>query len=184
MAESHLNISDEIWKDIPNFPGYQVSDQGRVRSYWRFKGQKLGFRVEDTPQRVLRSHWNGPKTSLSVSLSGGERRVFAVCRLVLAAFVGPCPDGMESCHDDGNAANCSLTNLRWDTRKANMQDSVRHGTHPGLGHHPAKLTEIQVIQIRELYGTKGHTMRGLGKIFDVCASTIRDIVHRNKWKHI
>ena len=188
MAESHLNTSDENWKDITGFPGYQVSDQGRVRSFWKrvFPGYGGGSKVvlDSYPQRVLRSHWNGPKTSLNVSLSGGDRRVFAVCRLVLEAFVGPCPPGMESCHGDGKADNCFLTNLRWDTRKANMQDSVRHGTHPGLGHHPAKLTEKQVLQIRELYATKKHTMRGLGEMFGVVNSTIRDIVHRKKWKHI
>lgn len=49
--------------------------------------------------------------------------------LVLEAFVGPRPDGMEGCHNDGDPANNHLANLRWDTRAANNQDTLRHGRH-------------------------------------------------------
>lgn len=57
-----------------------------------------------------------------------------VHRLVLEAFVGPCPEGMEGCHGDGDPTNNSLGNLRWDTATSNQLDKVRHGTH----HNAAK----------------------------------------------
>jgi HNH endonuclease len=50
--------------------------------------------------------------------------------LVLQAFVGPCPAGMEACHYDGDKANNKLGNLRWDTKRANELDAIRHRTRP------------------------------------------------------
>lgn len=34
---------------------------------------------------------------------------------------------MEVCHNDGNPANNVVTNLRWDTKKANARDRLMHG---------------------------------------------------------
>jgi hypothetical protein len=61
-----------------------------------------------------------------VNLKGKGRRIH---RLVLQAFVGPCPAGQECCHGDGDPSNNVLSNLRWGTRSDNRRDSVGHGTH-------------------------------------------------------
>ena len=49
-------------------------------------------------------------------------------RLVLGAFAGPPPEGMEGCHEDNDKTNNRLDNLRWDTRPGNHSDKARHGT--------------------------------------------------------
>ena len=65
-----------------------------------------------------------------VILSGGDRRkVRRVHHLVLEAFVGPCPVGLEGCHWDDDKDTNHLNNLRWDTHGANMNDAVRNGNH-------------------------------------------------------
>lgn len=46
----------------------------------------------------------------------------------MLAFVGPCPDGMEVCHNDGNPENNRVENLRYGTRSDNMRDKRKHGT--------------------------------------------------------
>ncbi|MGI9368366.1 MAG: HNH endonuclease, partial [Ruegeria sp.] len=51
--------------------------------------------------------------------------------LVLAAFVGPCPDGMHVLHYDDDAQNNNLDNLRYGTIAENKADAVRNGLHPG-----------------------------------------------------
>ncbi|MGH8035083.1 MAG: HNH endonuclease signature motif containing protein, partial [Lysobacterales bacterium] len=51
-----------------------------------------------------------------------------VHRLVLEAFVGPCPDGMVGCHNDGDTRNNRLSNRRWDTPGSNNRDKQVHGT--------------------------------------------------------
>ena len=71
-----------------------------------------------------------PTGHLRVKLSlDGAYKGATIHRLVLLAFEGPEPDGMEVCHTDGNPANNRLDNLRWGTRGDNLRDRVRHGTH-------------------------------------------------------
>jgi len=64
-----------------------------------------------------------------VSLSKGtdKQKLVKVHRLVLLAFVGAPPKGMEACHYDGDPQNNNLSNLRWDTAKENWVDRKRHG---------------------------------------------------------
>lgn len=111
-------MDEELWKPVGGYAGlYEVSSLGRVRSTARqgSKGGLLSTRVED----------NG---YVKVSLYNKGRKSFWVHRLVLEAFEGPCPLGMEGCHGDGVGSNNNLGNLRWDTKPANYQDAVRHGT--------------------------------------------------------
>lgn len=104
----------ETWKPIPDWDGYEVSDQGRVRRGQRIKAQRTN-----------------PAGHLQVRLWKGNREtVTGVHRLMLLAFVGPCPEGMEACHYDDDKTNNTLDNLRWDTRSANVRDMVRNGSHP------------------------------------------------------
>ena len=118
----------ERWLPIPDWEGYyEVSDLGRVRSIERLVSYRGG-----TPRRIksriLRQHtdkFGRKEVTLSVDGRSSLRRVH---RLVLAAFVGPPPPGTECCHNDGDPANNSLGNLRYDSHSANMLDKQRHGT--------------------------------------------------------
>jgi hypothetical protein len=117
-------IEEEVWRRIPGWETvYEVSDLGRVRSIPRtiFRGGVA---------HKLQSHLlllTGPNYQ-HVTLSNSGRRVTrSVHRLVLDAFVGFRPDGMEGCHRDGEPSNNRLSNLRWDTVSENHLDTVRHG---------------------------------------------------------
>lgn len=110
----------EIWMDVPDYVGtYQVSNYGRVRSVDRT--DRLGRKKKG---QLLAQH-NDASGRPTVGLRGKIRRV---CRLVLLAFVGPAPEGMECCHNDGNPGNNRLENLRWDTRSSNTLDAVAQKT--------------------------------------------------------
>lgn len=120
------SISPERWLPVPGYEGlYEVSDEGRVRSSRR-RGNLLSPKVTD------RGH-------LTVTLSrGGMRSIRRVHRMVLEAFVGPCPDGLEGCHGNGVPNDNRLANLRWDTRSNNSLDAVMHGVHPQSRKHECK----------------------------------------------
>lgn len=112
----------EVWKPIANFPGYDASSLGRVRS-WRYnKGVLL-------VPRLLRPV---PRDSghLKVSISP-DRTVRAKCvyvhTLVMLAFRGPCPPGYQCRHLNGDPADNRLGNLRWGTAKENARDRDLHG---------------------------------------------------------
>jgi hypothetical protein len=122
-------ISDETdWRDIPGYPGYEVSNYGQVRGRDRMVTRGNG--AYSIAGRVLKPgtrRYGHQYVSLSVD---GVSATLSVHKLVMLAFVGPRPDGLEVCHNDGNPANNALSNLRFDTRSRNVLDSVRHGTHP------------------------------------------------------
>jgi hypothetical protein len=117
-------VETERWLPVVGWEGlYEVSDQGRVRSLDRIVHTKAGWsrRHQGRTLRSLQCH--GYQT---VELTSGHR--VSVHRLVLEAFVGPCPDGLECCHGVGGPSDNRLSNLRWDTRSENMYDRCRHGT--------------------------------------------------------
>lgn len=114
----------ENWRPVPGYEGlYEASDHGRVRSL-----DRIDSRGNRALGRVLLPDVR-PSGHLRVSLcrNGRVKRMW-VHRLVLSIFVGPCPDGLEGCHDDGDPANNAVDNLRWDTKSANARDRQRHGT--------------------------------------------------------
>lgn len=125
----HTSSTPEQWRDIPGYEGlYQVSDHGRVKSLDRIVHSKTGPRRHRG--RIMKfAEGPGGRWQVMLSSTKGERKQKRVHRLVLEAFVGPCPPGMECCHWDDDPKNNHLSNLRWDTRSANKYDSVRNGTH-------------------------------------------------------
>lgn len=124
-----MHHSNEVWRDIPGHEGrYQVSNYGQVRSVPWVSIRSNG-----------RSYTNQSRVLAQATTDSGHLRVglfrnkkqsgHLVHRLVLEAFVGPCPDGMESCHTDDDPSNNHVSNLRWDTRRENMLDRSRNGIH-------------------------------------------------------
>ncbi len=118
--------ADEQWKPVVGYEGlYEVSDQGRVRSVDRDILCKDG-RIRSIPGRMKK---------LTVSRDGhsrtglGKSDTALVHRLVAAAFLGPCPDGMEVCHWNDCPSDNRLSNLRYGTRGSNLRDAVRNGKH-------------------------------------------------------
>lgn len=123
--------SQEVWKEVPGYGGsYEVSDLGRVRSVDRLTTRSDGV-TRLMRGRVLKDAKCSQSGHRSVSLMDevGSARSFRVHTLVLMAFVGARPDGMEACHFDDDPSNNILTNLRWGTRSINTKDRVRNGTH-------------------------------------------------------
>lgn len=124
----------------------------------------------------------GGRMLVNLTHPNGNRKIFTVSRLMLIAFVGPCPEGMECCHYDGNYRNNRLENLRWDTPSENSRDKIRHGTHNrGARCYIAKLTEEQVREIRTKYASGQYSMSMLGRMYGVALGTIFPIIHRRTW---
>jgi hypothetical protein len=184
MSEETIALTgagDEVrYREIPGYPGYRIGSDGSVWSCRRpfrpgysdrWRRLKVSFRQDGYAVVGLRA------------VPGGRVRVLYVHRLLLEAFVGPCPKGKEACHDDGNPSNNTLANLRWDTRPANSADSARHGTLPRGSRKPnAKLREKDIPLIRQLRG-HGFTYQKIADLFGVADSQIRSVMDGKTWKH-
>ena len=191
-------MEEEIWKDILGWAGYQVSSLGRVRTFKKMVGlgprKGVKYVIGDCPTKVMKPqllHSARKGGHLYVTLSreiNGVREVKSVAlihRLVLLAFVGPCPDGKEVRHDDGNPTHNWLSNLFYGTHTENMRDMLRHGTaRVGELARDAKLKTHQVLEIRERYANGSITQQQLADEYGVGHTIIGSIIHRKKWKHI
>lgn len=187
MSESHSSCAVE-YRPIPGFPGYRVGNDGSVWTAWiRVYPKKFGVgpksEISDTWKELKRMH--ARKGYERVELRGnGRYGSFLVHRLVLLAFVGPPGPGQECCHYDGCKTNNRLSNLRWDTRKANFLDRKHQGvSNDGERHPMARLNNEKVRQIRELLKT-GLTQKEIGKRFGVSQSSIYMIANRRQWRFV
>lgn len=123
-----MNANQEQWRPVIGFEGmYEVSDQGRVKSLLRPTHNGIGRPIRGG---VLAPALVSKRKYPSVSLyRAGKQSLHRVHRLVLEAFVGPCPIGMEALHNNDIANDNCLSNLRWGTKSENIRDAVQNGNH-------------------------------------------------------
>lgn len=121
----------ERWLDVGGFEGlYQVSDLGRIRSVDRGVSDGKG-RTKKMVGRVLRLSPDSRGYLVASVCKEGKRRIVRAHRLVLAAFVGPCPDGCEVRHGANGVEDNSVGNLSYGTHIKNQLDRRRDGTDNG-----------------------------------------------------
>lgn len=126
-------MTDEEWRPVVNYEGcYEVSNRGRVKSLKRTILRSNGI-TQGIPERILKSppsRYGYPEVRLYPP-AGGKLlgRTYFVHRLMLEAFVGPCPPNHEGTHLNDVPGDNRLENLRWGTSSGNSYDLVRNGNH-------------------------------------------------------
>jgi hypothetical protein len=180
MKQSDKHEQTEAWKPIPGWEGfYEASSMGRIRSLKR--PGKTQFGIRQNGGKILKQipHNNG---YLVVNMTAnGKRKQELVHKLVLEAFVGSRPDGMEACHNNGNRHDPRVENLRWDTRKANHADKLDHGTwQGGEASGTSKLTESAVIEIRQ----SDQSINEIAAKYGVSRGCIEKAKYRQTWRHL
>lgn len=166
------------WKPVRGFESrYEVSSDGRVRS---LRGNRYLPPGEIYQHKAKRNPLG--TTYLQVTLWNGSRpKSVRVHRLVLDAFFGARPRGMVACHCNGDSLDNRVENLRWDTQKANIADSVRIGSRPkGERHGMAKLSEEAVREIRR----SALSAVRLSKVYGVSDVLIGRVRNRRNWRHV
>lgn len=158
----------EEWRNVVGFEGiYEVSSHGNVRSVK--SGQLKKITEDKKTNRPFLNLWENNKQT-----------VVRVHKLVLEAFVGLCPEGLECCHNDGNSFNNHINNLRWDTHKSNIHDRIKHSTsNRGERCGTAKLTLDQVRAIRQ----DNRLQRFIAADYGIAESMISRIKNGKRWQH-
>ena len=173
----------ENWRPIPGYEGsYSVSDLGRVRSETRTIIRKNGIKLIKRERIIAMQRETSGHLRFYASMgTNGVERV-SVHQAVMAAFRGPCPEGCEVCHDDGDHANNRLTNLRYDTRLSNIVDSQRHGTFSEAEIHPAAILSNE--QALTIYNTIGVAAADIASEYGVSVGAVNQIWRGDTWKSV
>lgn len=173
MHENQCTTCEEIWKDVPGYEGfYAASNMGRIKRLCAGPGAREG--------RYLGFGDGHGYLVVHLSVNGRKQRSW-IHSLVLLAFVGPYPDGMEIRHLDGNPLNNRLSNLVYGTHQENIQDTLAHGkTTQGERNPQAKLDYQKVAAIRRMHAD-GYSLGAIGERFGVTGSNIHCVVKGKTW---
>jgi len=165
MTTNENEDIDEKWMEIPDFPGYQASTAGRIKS----------------PKKVLNPYKN-PGGYMTVSLHKEDKQYNRrVHRLVLSTFKPNDDATLSACHIDGNSVNNLLVNLKWGNQKENYADARRHGTAPMAERHGlAKLDKVKVAEIRRALKNK-ESQRSIAKRYGVHQTSVGHINQGEIW---
>ena len=126
----------EIWKDIPNYKGYQASSLGRIRTYNKITYTKL-HGERHWKNRILKFK---PTTKNNHSKQGGGYRVslwkngkctdFLVARIIATTFLENLIDTkMTVNHKNGDRLDNRVENLEWITSSDNQKHKYENGNY-------------------------------------------------------
>ena len=106
------------WRIIPDHRNYEACSNGQIR--------RCVPGVNTYPGRLRKLQLNPTNGYLQVSLyyNGQESRCW-VHRLIAVAFLGPCPDGFQVNHKNGNRTDNRIENLEYVTPQENIYDKAR-----------------------------------------------------------
>lgn len=115
----------------------------------------------------------------------GRSYQFRASRVVFLLTNGDWPD--KACHTCDNPICCNPKHIVSASNKWNTRDMLRKGRHrvlKGSAQPNSKLTETEVIQIREIYALGTHTQAELANLYNISSSQVCHITKRKEWRHI
>jgi len=158
-------------KKIHRFPDYEFHKDGYVVS--RKKKHPI----------IMKPIKAGSYVGLTLWRNDGHGERVYLHRIICEAFHGPCPEGMECRHLDGDKTNNAASNLAWGTKLQNENDRKKHGTTAAGESNPmAKLTRQKVSEMRKYRADTGESYRLIGLRFGVSTMTAFRAVTGQSWR--
>ena len=167
----------EIWE--PVYEGfYAVSNLGAVKRLKSGHRTHIGKKLSPVV-----NGYGYCQAGLSIRGKAYTKRIHS---LVMSAFVGQCPRGLQINHKNGIKTDNRLENLEYITPRENIRHSIEKlgNSFQGENNGCAILTENQVREIRKTYIPHKVTLAFLAKKYGVSLDCIYTVIHKIKWKHI
>jgi hypothetical protein len=178
--------STPVYREVPDFDGYEVTRDGRMRSIWAAAGTGVkGERKRQKEWKYLNPGINcNGYLIVSMRRNDGKRMKVLLHRIVLMTFKGPCPHGMIGCHRDDDKENNNIENLYYGTYVQNNRDAVRNGKRPiGENNANSKLTDND-IRIMFKMRLEGYKLDYIANRFNVSKGMVSNILNRKTWSHV
>lgn len=156
------------FRTVPSRPYLAAGSDGSV---WQIEG-------DGWTQVPSRAHTDG----YIVHYDSRAKNSVLAHRLVLEAFRGKCPEGMECLHGNGVRNDNRICNLRWGTRAENVADALRHGT-IRCGEQVSHLSNSEIETLRKDYAD-GATQLTLAKKYALSRRHVSRIVRGERWKSV
>ena len=168
----------EIWRPIPDYPGYYASSLGRIKT---IKNPNRG----GNKKIILKAIPNHRNKYMQVHIHPPGPRNYANLRsvhvLVLSSFFGKPLPGQQALHKDNNRANNALNNLRWGTKLENENQKILDGKIPsGENHYNAKLNNTLAKEIRRFHGL-GAGISTMARHLKLSCHAVRRVVNGKGW---
>ncbi len=173
------DLEGEFWKDIIGLEEvFVVSNKGRIR--------RIMHRKNPTNRLMKQFFDKEGEGYMQIPLCNlGKKTFFLVHRTVAISFIPNPENKPEVNHKDGDKTNNCVENLEWATSLENIRESWRMGlskSRTGEKHHNSKLTEKEVLEIRNI----GNTMsqKEIGRLYGINHQAVYKILKRLRWKNI
>lgn len=162
-----MNIANEKWSTINDFPNYMISSESRIINKTTVKSISISYNKLHNHRQVRL--WNN-----------GKSRLLKLYRLKAIAFIPNPNNKREVNHKDGDRMNEDISNLEWVTPSENMKHSVRNGLasgqfKKGFDHQRLKINKEDIILIKRLH--KFLRNKEIAKIFSITPDHVSKIAN-------
>jgi DNA-binding XRE family transcriptional regulator len=168
-----LRYAPEVWTVILDATKYQISNKGRVKNN---KEEILTPQLVTGYPRVCLYEGTGKKTCKLIHV------------LVAEAFIPNPQNKSQVNHINGIKTDNDVSNLEWVTPSENLihayANGLREDNRKGENNGFAKLTEIDVFQIKLMLAEGELTQKEIASMFGVSRSAIKDIKTGRTWNHV
>lgn len=162
---------NEVWKPISDFPYYDVSNLGRIRSRMR----KNGY--------LKQSQTNRKYLKVTLSTGRGTQKTKSVHQLVAEAFLVTSSNSSDVNHKDGNKSNNHVENLEWMSHSANRNHAIQTGLCKESQGSKRRLSRDEAQRVWQLH-SQGKKQREIAETLEVTPGAISHIISGRTWKHL